>query len=200
MRLAFVDVETGGLDPHQHALLSIGAVAEDTQFEAWLEVGPGLTVTPGAAAVNGWPKAWDGHRLVSERDAITGFLAWLDHNRIQLLVAHNAPFDCGRFLTAAASRSLMDVNRLPRALCTMSIAHACKQLGRINPTALSLNAVAKSLGLGQNRSQIHGALEDALLCEQVYNAMLRPPPAPATEPAGKTRIGFGLGFGGMRSI
>ncbi|MEI6871482.1 MAG: 3'-5' exonuclease [Verrucomicrobiota bacterium] len=198
MKIAFIDTETGGLDPLTNPILEIGAVFEDSEFEACLNVPHGLLITAEAARVNGWPQSYDGRPSVCERDAITGLLAWFDHHSISHICAHNAPFDYS-FLKAAASRSLLDVKRIPRTLCTMSIAHACKAVGRIDPITLSLNSVSASLGLPK-RSNVHGALEDAKRCEEIYNLMINPPQQKNTQQPQntKTRIGFGMGLTSMR--
>lgn len=185
MKLGFFDTETGGLNFCGNiALLSIGAVCGDSQFEGYID--PDLSrlrIEHEAARVNGWPEAFEGKDKYPEKDVNQAFLHWVASNGITHLVAHNAPFDNG-FIVAAATRSgLWTRGAIPRMLCTQSMAHILKQLGLLNTPALSLNAVAKALGFPDDRNKQHDALEDAILCEKVYNALAGINAAPAQSPA-----------------
>lgn len=173
MRLAFFDTETGGLNDTENALLSIGAVCGESQFEGYIQPDPRLKIDDEAAKVNGWPYAFADKEKYSEKEIMEAFLGWLATNGVTHYVAHNVAFDHG-FVSQAAKRSgIWKRNCLPRALCTQSMAHALKNLGMLNCTSLSLDSVVKTLGIQSNRNSKHDALEDAILCEQVYNAMLR---------------------------
>lgn len=192
MNLAFFDTETGGLNPHRNPLLSLGAVITGgDQFEASIQPADNLLIEPEAAQVNGWP--WHDRDLFLERDVVSSFLDWLKLNRIKFLVAHNAPFDYA-FLLAAFSRSGLYVKELPRFICTMSLAHVLQLQGRINPSTLSLNNVARSLGIDIKRDAQHNALEDAQIVEAVYLAMTQAPKQ-QTASQGPARRRTGLGWG-----
>ena len=186
MNRAFFDTETGGLNYCGGiALLSIGAVCGNSQFEGYIE--PDLTklrIEDEAAKVNGWPHAFEAYEKYPEGEINQAFLGWLQSNNVTHLVAHNAPFDAG-FLTAACTRSgLWTRGAIPRMLCTQSMAHMAMQLGMLHAPAMSLDAVSKALGVYTERSKEHNALEDAILCEKVYNALcaLGKPQAQSTPP------------------
>jgi DNA polymerase III epsilon subunit-like protein len=194
MNLAFFDTETGGLDPRRNPLLSIGAVVSGGDaFEAAIQPCPTLIIEKEAADVNGWP--WTDRELYPEKEVIQAFVDWHKSHKIKFLVAHNAPFDYA-FLGAAISRSGLSVRDMPRFICTMSLAHVLQLQGRINPATLSLNNVAKALNLRITRGEHHGALEDATIVEQVYNAMVEPPKSVVQVHQGpRRRTGLGWGSG-----
>lgn len=174
MNIAFVDTETGGLNPFQnHALLSIGLVCGQNQFEAYIE--PDLTkvsIDPEAAKVNGWPHAFVEFDKFPEREVMGEFLKFIENNQITHLAAHNCSFDYGFLLAAATRAGLYRKNILPRMLCTQTMAHFAKSKGVLNTPSLALNSVLRTLGFPDNRNAEHSAIEDAILCESIYNALL----------------------------
>jgi len=173
MKLGFFDTETGGLNYCGGiALLSIGAVSINTQFEGYVDPNlDKLRIEDEAAKVNGWPHAFAAYEKYTESEIIQAFLEWVKSNQITHLVAHNAPFDAG-FLTAAATRSNLWTRRaIPRMLCTQSMAMYAMQLGLFHAPSQSLDAVSKALGVNIDRSKEHSAIEDAILCERVYYAL-----------------------------
>lgn len=188
MNIAIVDTETGGLNPFQgHALLSIGAVCGQNQFEAYIE--PDLSkvsIDPEAAKVNGWPHAFADFEKYPEREVMGEFLKFIEANQITHLVAHNCAFDYGFLLGAITRSGLYRKNILPRMLCTQAMAHYAKSKGVLNTTSLSLNAVSRTLGFPDTRNKEHSAIEDAILCENVYNALLGINIAPTSAPPQST--------------
>ena len=193
MKLAFVDTETGGLDPLRNPLLSIGAVCEGSEFEASIDPDPNLVITPDAARVNGWP--WRDRELHEEKEVVPAFIGWVRSTGAKFLVAHNAPFDYG-FLRAAASRYHL-ADALPRFICTMSIAVELKLTGNLNISGFSLNALANAYGVNANRD-IHNALEDARIVEAIWNAMHKIA-QPANQQTGTRRPSqLGWGFSSRR--
>ena len=174
MNIAIVDTETGGLNPFMgHALLSIGAVCGQNQFEAYIE--PDLakvSIDPEAAKVNGWPHAFAAFEKFPEREVMGEFLKFCELNQVTHLVAHNASFDYGFLLAAVTRAGLYRRNVLPRMFCTQTMAYYAKEKGVLNTPNYSLNSVLRTLGFPENRSKEHSAIEDAILCESVHNALL----------------------------
>lgn len=102
-----VDVETSGLDPARHSIVSIGAV--DFAYPAsrfYRECRPfdGAEVDPGALAVNGFTlERLSDPALPSLFDAVQDFLAWAKGCADQTLAGMNTFFDRD-FLHSAAER------------------------------------------------------------------------------------------------
>lgn len=198
--IAAIDTETGGageLECTTHALLSIGA-AVDLQdgtrrtFHTYVLPAPGLIISPGAVAVNGYsPDRWIDNGAVSEREALQRLIHWIIRwwvNRGEwaadqkvTLVAHNAGHDRG-FLTAAiARRGLLDeweslVSR--RWRCSCALLGALQDAGRLsaehgasldNLTALRTGTDIKTV---KARRGIHTADMDAIQCLDGYQWML----------------------------
>ncbi len=96
------DLETTGLDPRQDRIAEIGAIKFDklgpiARFS--LLVDPGIPMPPEAAKVNGISDEMLAGQ--PKLDAVfSDFLSFIDG---ALIVAHNAPFDCG-FIDSALTR------------------------------------------------------------------------------------------------
>lgn len=95
--IIYVDVETGGLDPERHALLSIGAVCGENTFE--IRIRPVGLVEDQALAVNGI-KREDLEDGVSEYEALDQFISFVrsvSGGSKPMLGGYNTQFDA-RFL------------------------------------------------------------------------------------------------------
>ena len=89
-----VDVETGGLNPIENPLLSIGAVEfENPKNKFYIEIAPlsHLYCEPKALEINGIDlKTWKGEGL---GDAMGKFYEWLQPIHDKTLAGHNPAFD-----------------------------------------------------------------------------------------------------------
>lgn len=89
-----VDCETGGLNPKENPILSIGAVEyenDDNQFYIKINPIPGLFCTVKAMQVNGIIlKTWNGTDL---HTAMSKFNEWIQKIDDKTLAGHNPSFD-----------------------------------------------------------------------------------------------------------
>ncbi len=102
-----VDVETSGIEPHVHSLLSIGAVDFNNPEERFYEecrMWDGAHLDPYALEINGFTKAQihDSHKQ-SEGELITRFLSWIETKQEFTVAGQNPQVDMS-FLQAAAHR------------------------------------------------------------------------------------------------
>ena len=171
LKLVTADTETGGLDPFGNALLQIGAFDASTGSRLSLRCRPegNLAVDEGARKVNGWPESHSGHEVVSERELVKRYQAWIAAVNPDFVIFHNAPFDVA-FLKGAYHRQTQAPH--PRAICTMSYALALFAAGGLPISgSLSLNNIAKELAPNFVRDQTHCALEDAMLTWECFVEM-----------------------------
>lgn len=182
--IAFLDTETGGLNPHTDALLEIGLHlphAPHLDLSSVILPDPDLNITDGAKRVNGWPKAYEGRAKITEPEAILLLQRRLKEENVRVLVCHNAPFDTA-FIKSAAhrARKLLEEQpepkpfSLPRTLCTMSMGAAMNAMGAFSEDKQipSLDFLLKELCPGFRRPRPHTALDDAKATAEVYQAML----------------------------
>lgn len=113
--LTVIDVETGGLDPHRHALMSIGLVSLWTGEELYLELLPfsGAEISQEALQVNGFPAdrdgIWDREAQVLETQALEALRAFFQ-DEPRLLAGQNPTLDAN-FLRALRERHPLPDNR-----------------------------------------------------------------------------------------
>jgi DNA polymerase-3 subunit epsilon len=158
--LAFVDLETTGLDPRRHEIIEIAVVCADPRsFETTgmmdLRVRPGRIedADPAALRINGWSaEAW--------RDAVSIDVALVRVRPLldgALLAGHNVSFD-HTFLDAAWRATGVGVPDVDHHLLdTATLAWPLYAAGLVE--SLSLDAVCDALGIDIGRP--HRALADA---------------------------------------
>jgi DNA polymerase-3 subunit epsilon len=171
--IAFVDLETTGLDPTKHEILQIGIVRVDARTlsihsQIELKVIPTHIFDAEAKAleVNGYrEELWID--AVPLRDALVTIRPWLDGS---VLAGHNPGFDAAflaeGYRSEGVSSPAMDHHRLD----TASLAWPLWCSGAIE--SISLGLVCKHLGI--DRPTPHGALADARASLEVARKMMMP--------------------------
>lgn len=158
--LAFVDLETTGLDPSRHDILEVAVIRVDARsFEVLAEYHTLVTperlddAQPEALAICGFSKAaWTNARPL--RDALLAVAPLLEG---ALVAGHNVGFDWA-FLEAGCRRAGLALPRVDyHRLDTASLAWPLVASGEL--PSLSLDSVATFFGL--DRPRPHRALADA---------------------------------------
>jgi DNA polymerase-3 subunit epsilon len=158
--IAFVDLETTGLDPSRHEILEIGVVRVDgrslevlTECDALVAPERIEDAQPAALAVSGFTKAgWT--NAVPLREALLAVAPLFEG---ALIAGHNVGFDWA-FLEAAFRRAGLTLPRVDyHRLDTASLAWPLFASGEV--PSLSLNGLATLFGL--ERPRPHRALADA---------------------------------------
>ncbi|MGS2810984.1 TerD family protein [Nocardia sp. MW-W600-9] len=179
-----VDVETSGLQPHRHRVLSVAALALDStgqvtgEFHTLLdpECDPGPVHVHGLTAevLRGSPRFAHVHERLSSM--LTG----------RVLVAHNALFDFG-FLASEFARA-GGVLPVRRRLCTLALA---RRVALPTPD-YKLATLATYYGVPQHKA--HDALDDTRVLVSVLRALVADaarlgiaPPLLPCEPTAESR-------------
>lgn len=162
---AAFDLETTGLDPRLDRIAEIGALRFDKQgvFDRYQTlVDPGFPMPLEAGRVNGISDAMlAGQPPIVE--ALPGFLRFING---AVILAHNAPFDCG-FINEALARLYDDgytrFSALPNKIVdTLPLAR------RLFPgrSRYNLQDLAKDMGIRAEAA--HRAFDDARLCMEIF--------------------------------
>lgn len=182
--MIIVDTETGGLDPARCALLAVAAVHMETgeTFFHYVRPFPTFACEAEAERVHGLTREFLEGQGLDEEDVMRRFAAWLHLHGRQDWAGCNPSFD-QRFLDAAFERSGLETRMGRRPVCLQTVAWMADRLGAIclpvgkdGGRLRSLDAIAKTLGLGR-QAVTHDALEDArltLACLRRLLGMLRP--------------------------
>mgnify|MGYP002760792294 CR=1 FL=1 len=154
-----VDVETGGLDPGEHALLSVGLYHPDEDLEVEMSAQPQKIVTDKALEINGFDRGrvHEGQDLYQAESEVKEFLDGFDK---PVFVAHNASYDKA-FLT-----EYFDIQSFEYPFIdTLSVAKLFRQAGMHHPGRLEdLHRKA----CDGDEGEYHSALYDAKAAYEVY--------------------------------
>lgn len=172
-----VDVETTGVFPHKHSILSIGAVDmanPERQFYGECRVWDGAEIEDEALAVNGFSleEAKDPSRQ-TESELIAEFVAWVKvtENDKPLLCGQNAAFD-REFVRAACERAGIKSPFNYRVVDLHSVAwFYITSHGSRPPKNLSLNRIMEMTGAGREPDP-HNALTGAMCSAECISRLL----------------------------
>ena len=171
--LAFLDLETTGLDPERHDIVEIGVIrvrgdtlAEITHTDVRVRPERLTNACPEALAIGGYStRGWQ--HAASLREALIWISPYL---KGASLADHNVAFDRA-FLDAAWERARLAPTAMDHhSLDTMMLSWPLLASGVVE--SLSLDAVTDYLGL--ERPEPHGALADARCSLQVARRLVRP--------------------------
>lgn len=177
--MIMIDTETGGLDPHECALISIGAMHVPSKRRFYGVICPpeGLRLDPDAESVHGLTLDYLMEQGLPEAEVIEKFGRWVREFNSLDWCGCNPAFDLA-FLRAAAARS--DV-KLPLGggVDLQSLAWLADRIGLIElPSRLdgkksrSLDAIVKALDMPGRESMTHSSIEDVILSERVLVRLL----------------------------
>jgi DNA polymerase-3 subunit epsilon len=159
------DTETTGLDNRRDRIVEIGAVKFNRQGE--LErysslVNPGIPMPAGAGKVNNITDAMLAGQP-SIQEALPAFLRFAAET---VVLAHNAPFDCG-FVNSSLSR-LYDDGYVDTPFLPNRVADTLIMARRLLPGRGRYNLQDITASLGLRAESAHRALDDARLCMELF--------------------------------
>lgn len=173
-----VDLETGGFDAEQHALLELAAVVLDIDehgklykkhtIHSHIKPFAGAKIDPEALKVNGIQPNHPLRIAKEEKQALEELFAALkkqlkeSHCSRAIMVAHNAMFDMG-FLHAAIQR-----NQLKSSPFHSFSAFDTVTLGGVMTGQTVLARIAEACGFIYDTKQAHGAKYDAELTADIF--------------------------------
>jgi DNA polymerase-3 subunit epsilon len=159
------DTETTGLDNRRDRIVEIGAVKFNRQGE--LErysslVNPGIPMSAGAGKVNNITDAMlAGQPFIQE--VLPAFLCFAADT---IVLAHNAPFDCG-FVNSSLSR-LYDDGYVDCPVLHNRVADTLIMARRFLPGRSHYNLQGIAAELCIRAESAHRALDDARLCMELF--------------------------------
>lgn len=174
--LAFVDTETGGLEPGKSPIVEIATILTDlklneiARFEAKIKLLPGQKVDPKAAEINGYNEAdW---KDAVHFDEYKKFMAHhVKMGSVAIPVGHNVGFD----------RDMIDLGYYKprsqfcplgfRKIDTLGLAQCLRLAGVIQVEDLKLGTVAKALGIEHGKA--HSAMADNLVSKTIFERFMR---------------------------
>lgn len=153
------DIETTGLNPELDKIAEIGAIKFDNRgiiarFSTLIN--PGIPMPPEAGKVNNISdEMLAGKPSIGE--VLPDFLQFINNS---VLIAHNAPFDCGFINHQLGERSL------PGLTNTMADTLVCSREAFPGLRSYSLQNLARDLGISS--ADAHRAEDDARLCMEIF--------------------------------
>jgi DNA polymerase III epsilon subunit-like protein len=176
-RMLVIDTETGGFDPAQNAIITLGAVIFNDGPEATFHemiYDPTGYLDPEALEVNGYTEEEIGRFGLGPLAAVTRFEQFLLKNEMYgkiTLAGHNLAFDVGFLKRLYWLAGMTYEDRFHYGgLCTKSAALVFEAAGRISPASSSLVDVAPAMGVAPLKA--HNALADALMAAKVLKRMI----------------------------
>ena len=162
---AAFDIETTGLNSSRDSIVEIGAIRFNRQgitgsYSQLID--PGVPMPAGAGSVNNITDTMLGGQP-SIHEALPAFL---DFSAGSVIMAHNAPFDCG-FVNNSLSR-LYDDGYVPFPALPNRVADTLPLARQLLPGRgrYGLQEIAADLGLKAEAA--HRALDDARLCMELF--------------------------------
>lgn len=180
-RIIVVDTETGGLNPNEHSILSLGAVLfpftgrAEEQYEVKIQE-ENVVAHPAALAVNKIDLVEHAKDAVAPDVAAEGFRAWV--RKVagpgrHTFCAHNTPFDDGfvrRMYALAGQSDVLDALFSYRQLDTITCAQFMMLSGKLKNGACSLKALCAQFDIEIGTH--HTALPDAIAACKLLGALI----------------------------
>lgn len=174
VELLAVDLETTGLDPDRHEILSVGMVPV---VRLTIELGGARQYAVRPVGPTGVGASATVHGITDDAAAeaaplaevLPEVLAALDG---RLLLAHHTPIEVGFLRAACRVHGLTwpDVTAVDTVRLQRRVLRRASSPGHLTDAELSLAAARRSLGLPRYRS--HEALTDALACAELFLAQV----------------------------
>lgn len=177
--VVILDTETGGLDPWQDSLLSVGMISGDGAHRVEIFVAePEIHITPRSQAIHHLSADWiraNGHDPAAACDAIDGFIADYSARRGRpvIIAGHNVAFDLAflRRLYRLAERPLPNT-LVHRTLDTHTLLWALAAQGALPPTACASDGAFAHFDIAPPEEARHTALGDALATRALLARLL----------------------------
>lgn len=179
--LVVIDTEAGGLDPHQHSVLSVALVSIDgaRQIECYIKE-PKLVTTPSAMQVNQIDLEWLEHNGLSPEEACERLDAFLSEEversggRPALLIGHNVAFDLAYFkrLYRLVGRTGDHPLVSHRSLDTHTLLWALAAQGVVPMSACGSDGAFEHYQVSPPEALRHTALGDAVATQALFQRLM----------------------------
>lgn len=178
-----IDTETGGLNPREHSLLTVGVLFIKDGKRAfkgeWKIKHDKYSVTPGALKANGINLVKHHEAAVTIEEFWNDFTSHYEHSfgvpagvaaNNPVVVGHNTCFDLG-FIHENINKRIWEIYASYRNVDTAGISKFLIDTGVIQAQRNSLDALISYFGIDDPNGERHTALWDAEATWEVYNAM-----------------------------
>lgn len=179
-KLLLVDTETGGLDPVENSIFSVGMVIwKDGKITDSMSVvikEPNGIVTSEAVKINGLTRERIESTGVSPAEAVSKITAFCRKNGIKWgaeIGGHNVQFDVG-FLKRLYKLAGVKYPFSHRVVCTQSAAIFLRLAGYLDINNTGLDALCEKFGITIRMEGVasHDALEDVTATAHLLTALL----------------------------
>ncbi|KKU70659.1 MAG: Exonuclease RNase T and DNA polymerase III [Parcubacteria group bacterium GW2011_GWA2_47_21] len=177
--MIIVDVETSGITPVRHSLLSVGAVDFSNPGRLFYEecrIFDGAHVDKESLKINGFTnEEITDSKKKTDREVIESFLRWANEAKERTIAGQNPAFDRD-FLQATAHRYHLDWKFAHRTIDLHSVCYSHMIEHGIRPpedkghSALNLDRILKYVGL-RPREGKHNGLADAKLEAEAFSRL-----------------------------
>jgi DNA polymerase III epsilon subunit-like protein len=121
-----LDIETSGVNPEKHSILSIGAIdfsRSEQVFSEECRIWEGAHIEPESLIINGFTEAQiTDPSKKSEEEIVRSFLAWMEEREERTIAGQNPSFDVS-FIQAAALRYHLNMPLARRSIDIHSIVY-----------------------------------------------------------------------------
>ena len=178
--MLIVDVETTGLNPNKHSIVSVGALyflTPENQFYEECRIWDGAEIDFNALQINGFSKKEiiDPNKKSLE-EVIKQFIKWIQPFEDKTIAGENPAFDRD-FLIISAEKYRLNLGLSYRTIDLHSICYT-HQLARglvpprhMNRTNLNTDNILDYVGLSK-RKGIHNALTDVKLEAEAFSRLI----------------------------
>ena len=170
-----VDVETTGIDPKKHSIVSIGAVSfynSRNQFYQECKIWDGSEVTEEALKINGFSEEdIKNPNKKTLKEVIKNFLNWADNIKNKTIAGENPSFDRD-FLKASIERSGLKWEFGYRTVDLHSLCYAnYLKRGEALPAKLNTDKTLNYVGL-PDEPKPHNALTGAKMEAEAFSRLI----------------------------
>jgi len=175
-----VDIETSGIDPDRHSIVSIGAVDfshPERRFYEECRVWEGALISEEALLINGYTEVEiTDVRKQTDEDLLKKFVVWVEAGDSHTLMGHNPAFDIS-FLDETAERYHIELPFPHRSLDLHSICFAHMIKAGITPpvhnkrTDINSEKVSEYVGI-PIEPKPHNALNGAIYEAEAFSRLL----------------------------
>jgi len=175
--IVVLDTETGGLDPFEHSLMSVGLVTGDgTRTDEFFVAEPKMVTNPRSLAVNRLDPAQVAREGLAPLEAVERIEAFLDAYpgpRPVMVVGHNVAFDL------AFMRRIYDMAGRPlpsdfshRTVDTHTLLWSLMAVGKLPPNVRGSDAAFAHFDIAPPDALRHTALGDAVATRDLIERLV----------------------------
>lgn len=170
-----IDTETGGLDPSEHSLISVGLVSAcGSRMDEFIVREPTLIADPRSMAIHGITEDTINEQGLSLIEAVDRFEAFFEHmDGPVLLVGHNVSFDLSFIKRLYRLANRIQPRKIShRSLDTHTMLWTGIQLGIFPSSTNTSDGAFSHFDIEPPADKRHTALGDAIATQKLVDAIM----------------------------